>query len=285
MKSFFTFILFLLLIPGCDQRSDSVIDPSGRQPNLVSVVVTTPIFNTDTILVHGQKSSTDQLILTVRFRATIGVPATSVRAFHYVVTNAASGEQVTSGDIILPDMERWQLELITNPSALSKSFPLPIQRTDVGTYSIAISAIDVSGLESSVFISSVNVVRLNHPPQISSLDAPDTLLLPSQGSVVLMLALQVSDQDGPADIRTVRFTSILPDGKPSSSGPIEMFDDGSRIDLGGYTSGDDVAGNGMYSRIVQLRSTAATGTYTFSFVAIDRSSDTSNVITHTILVQ
>jgi hypothetical protein len=284
MKSFFFIIPILLIIPGCDQRPDSIIDPSGKQPNLVSVVLTTTAFNTDTILVHGQKNSTDQLILTVQFRATIGVPATSIRAFHYTVTSTPSGNTVTSGDIILADMERWQLELITNPFTLTKSFPLPIQRIDVGTFTVEISAIDVSGLESDVFIAPVSIVRLNRPPQISSLEAPDTVQLPLD-SVVFMLALQVSDPDGPADIRTVRFTSILPDGKPSSSGPIEMFDDGSRTYLGEYSSGDVVAGDGIYSRKVLLQSTAAKGIYTFSFIAIDRSSDTSNVITHTILVQ
>jgi hypothetical protein len=285
MKSFFLIIAILLAFPGCDQRPDSIIDPSGRQPNLVAVVLTTPAFNTDTILVGGQRNPSDQLILAIRFQATIGIPATSIRAFHYNVTSTPSGNEITSGDIVLSDLERWQFEEITNPVTLAKNFPLPIQRVDVGTFAVEISAIDVSGLESNVFIAPLKIARLNRPPQISSLSAPDTLQLPSQGLVVMMLSLRVDDPDGVADISTVRFTSILPDGKPSSAGPIEMFDDGSYVDLGGYSSGDAVDADGIYSRIIQLLSTAATGMYTFSFVAIDRSNDSSNVITHTILVQ
>jgi hypothetical protein len=249
MKSFFVIIAILLVIPGCDQRPDSVVDPSGRQPNLVSVVLTTPAFNTDTILVGGQRDPSDRINLTVRFRATIGIPAASIRTFHYAVTSIPSGNQISSGDIVLTDLERWQLEQITNNITLTKSFQLPIQRIDVGTFAVEISAIDVSGLVSNAFIAPMRIVRLNRPPQISSLAAPDTIQLPAQNSVVMMLAVRVEDPDGIADISTVRFTSILPDGKTSSSGPIEMFDDGSYVDLGGYSSGDAVANDGMYSRI------------------------------------
>jgi hypothetical protein len=97
--------------------------------------------------------------------------------------------------------------------------------------------------------------------------------------------LSVFDSDGVADIDKVQFTSILPDGKPSSSGPIRMFDDGGLVDLGGYTSGDNIASDGIYSRLIQLSSDAALGTYIFNFVAIDKSLDSSAVIKHSIIIE
>ena len=285
MKSVALFLIVVLTIEGCDQQPDGIIDPSGRQPNLAAVVLTTPAINTDTILVGGQRNPLDNLILTIRFRVTVGIPATTLRAFHYVVTQSETGDAVASGDIAIPELEQWQLSTITNPVTLLKSFLLPIRRTEVGSYTVALSAFDVSGLESNVFLSPLTIMRLNRPPQISSLEAPDTLHLPAQDSVVFRFSLQAVDPDGTADIDNVRFTSIRPDGTPSSSGPIEMYDDGSFVDFGGYTSGDAVEADGVYSRSVQLKYDATKGNYLFSFVAIDRSGDSSNVITHSILVQ
>ncbi len=278
-------VFIFLLLAGCDKNPDGVIDPSGRRPNLLAVVLTTSTFNTDTIFVNGKKSPSDQLILPIGFKATIGIPATAVQSFHYSVTRTSDGIEVTSGDIALTYIEKLQIQSIVESITLNKSFSLPIQRSDIGIFSVELSAIDESGFESNAFRSPLSIVRLNRPPQISNLQAPDTLQLPLQGSVVVLLTLNVFDPDGSSDIRKVQFTSILPDGKPSSSGPIQMFDDGGMVDLGGYTSGDAVAADGIYSRMIQLRSDAARGTYNFSFVAIDKSIDSSNVITHTIIVQ
>ena len=278
-------IFIFLFLAGCDKSPDGIIDSSGRRPNLVAVVLTTPSFNTDTILVHGQKTPSDELTLPVGFNATIGIPVTTVWAFHYVVTRTSNGVEVTSGYIVLTKTEQLQIEEIKNSITLHKSFSLTLQRTDVGTFSVEISAIDVSGLESNAFQSPMSILRLNRLPQISDLQAPDTLQLPATGSVVILLALRIYDPDGETDIQKVQFTSVLPNGKPSSSGPIQMYDDGGMVDLGGYTSGDAIAADDIYSRMIQLRSDAARGTYTFSFVAIDKSSDSSNVITHIITVQ
>ncbi len=285
IKSGLCIISIFLFLAGCDKSPDSIIEPSSKRPNLLAVVLTTPVFNTDTIFVDGQKSSSDQLTLSVGFNATIGIPMAAVQSFHFVVTRTSNNAEITSGEIPLTETDRREIQGNYKLFVFQKIFPLPIQRSDIGIFNVDISAIDGSGLESNTFRSPLSILRLNKPPQISNLQSPDTLQLPAEGYVVNLLTLKVDDPNGTADIQKVQFTSILPDGKPSSSGPIQMYDDGGKVDLGGYNSGDTNAADGIYSRIIQLRSDATRGTYTFYFVAIDKSNDTSNVITHTITVQ
>lgn len=286
VKPFLRITLILLFLAGCDKNPDAVIDNSGRQPNLVVVVLTTPSFNTDTILVHGTKSADDQLTLPVNFNATIGLPVTKVQSFHYTVTRTSDGVEVSSGYVPLTGLEKLQVQSIVESITLQKSFSLNIQRSDIGIFEVEISAIDESGFESNAFRLPLSILRLNRPPQISNLDVPDTLQVPLLDPIYVPLSVDVFDPDGSLDISRVQFTSILPDGTPSKSGPIRMYDDGSNVDLGGgYTSGDMIAADGVYTRVIVLTNAAVRGTYTFTFTAIDRSSDTSNVIIHSIVVE
>jgi hypothetical protein len=59
-----------------------------------------------------------------------------------------------------------------------------------------------------------------------------------------------------------------------------MYDDGN---LSGI-SGDDIAGDGIYSIIIQLPPNTQKGKYRFEFQAIDKSNASSNILTHYIYV-
>ena len=59
-----------------------------------------------------------------------------------------------------------------------------------------------------------------------------------------------------------------------------MFDDGNIDD-----SGDETAGDGIFSRIIKVDQTNAKGTYHFEFTAKDRGGLLSNTINYSVLIQ
>lgn len=115
----------------------------------------------------------------------------------------------------------------------------------------------------------------NIPPVVVNLSAPDTAYI-GQQTTVIKLTIDASDANGPSDIELVYFNSFIPpNGNPSSSNPFKMYDDG--------TNGDDVAGDGKFTLLVQLPATGVTkGVYRWEFQARDRGKKQSNVIVHNI---
>ncbi len=277
----------IVLVSACDRSPDGVVDPESAPPSVSFASVSPATISTDTVFVNGTKNPDDQLSLRINVSVGISAPGTIVRSLRYDVVRLLDGSSVESGELPLTEME--QITIKGTPpkiaTTISRTIALNVVRSDVGRYSIELSAVGGSGLESNAFWKSVSVVRLNKPPVLSDLQAPTAVSLPQVGAVVIPISVRVTDENGPADIQTVQFTSILPSGQPSSSGPIQMFDDGSLVDLGGYTSGDATAGDGIYTRNIQLPAGAVKGTYTFKYVAIDKSRDSSNVISQTLTVQ
>jgi hypothetical protein len=71
-----------------------------------------------------------------------------------------------------------------------------------------------------------------------------------------------------------------PDGSLGApSDPVYLLDDGSQTG-----SGDLLAGDGWYSRIIRIESGNTAGTYLFTFIAIDYVDQESNVLVDSVRV-
>ncbi|MCX6150159.1 MAG: hypothetical protein NTX22_06525 [Ignavibacteriales bacterium] len=118
----------------------------------------------------------------------------------------------------------------------------------------------------------------NYPPIISNLSAPDSIQLTNQ-EVIITLSLLVVDYNGLSDVKTAFFNSYIPpDGRPSQSNPIIMYDDGSH--------GDIASSDGLFTTQVRLPATGVTkGIYRWEFQAKDRSDSLSNIIIHNLLIK
>ncbi|MCF7823408.1 MAG: hypothetical protein K9N35_04480 [Candidatus Marinimicrobia bacterium] len=110
-------------------------------------------------------------------------------------------------------------------------------------------------------------------PVIESIHHFDTLTLRSNALVLDTLRLEVSHPNGLDEIRDVSMMSEKPDGSfANDSTAIPLYDDGGReifftwngID---FTSGDQVANDGVYSLLLALDPTTLTGTYYWTFNA------------------
>lgn len=124
----------------------------------------------------------------------------------------------------------------------------------------------------------------NLRPVILSVSARDTLPIPPAGSEFTTkekIEAVVTDPDGLDDIKEVSFTIRNPDGTLKNSGAsISLVDNGT---LDPY--GDEVAGDGTYSRIIEILAGAVAGTYTYQFTAKDLSGAVSDTLFHTVVLQ
>lgn len=87
------------------------------------------------------------------------------------------------------------------------------------------------------------------------------------------------DPNGSSDILEVYFKVFRPDGTTNNN-KFLLFDDGNVNENGDLTAGD-----GIYSRLIQVDQSNQKGTYRFEFQAEDRPGALSNIINHYVLIQ
>ncbi len=158
---------------------------------------------------------------------------------------------------------------------------LPIQET--GTQPIDIrfmfTATDKGGLASNPFERRF-VIGFDNAPYISDLKAPSQVQINPTQDTRLLITLDVRDPQGLSGIALVQFRSFLPNGNEAGNSPIQLFDNGNSDD------GDDISGDGIYSRAIFLPSQGvAKGDFRFVFEARDSAGNVSNSIEHIMTVQ
>ncbi|MBN2200316.1 hypothetical protein JW777_00010 [bacterium] len=146
--------------------------------------------------------------------------------------------------------------------------------TGSGIHRFRFCARDAAGLESIPVVREVSVVIPNDPPVLSDAVVPDTV--DRNIDEPILLSVRVTDPQGASDIRRVYFNTTKPNGAPSSGNPFLMLDDG--------TSGDAVAGDGVYSLQIVIAASNALGIYRFDFYAEDNAGATAGPLTRMIAV-
>ncbi|MBN8588432.1 MAG: hypothetical protein J0L94_08925 [Rhodothermia bacterium] len=152
---------------------------------------------------------------------------------------------------------------------------LLIPKGAVGDYTIRVQAIDRSGLTSNMVIGTFSYAASGSPPVLAAVEMPATIKRPAAGQAANKAAIvvTVSDPDGLSNIQRV----VL---RTQSGAELLLLDDGQKSGL----SGDETAGDGKFTIIIEVRSTNALGVNTFDFQAFDRTGLASNVIKKTIEV-
>ena len=273
------FLLFLagsFLSTGCDKNQLSPFD-SGNTAPIVRDLHITP----DSIYIDN-------------LTPTNGEYAVSV----IVNVGAADSDGVfdlaeVSADVIRPDGSSTLTGIVLHDDGLapdtvagdgkfSGSAEFKLTRAQAGRYLVKVSATDRVGAMSNALMNGLKLARRNSVPVLSNLDAPDSIIRPQTGSLLFSMTIAASDSDGLSDISQVYFKSL------NSSDPTAKFflyDDGGTILHNGVLSGDQLAGDGTYSIIVQLPSSASAGERLFAFQCQDTFGDTSAVLLHSLIVQ
>ncbi len=270
MHKILLFILVSVFLVGCSS-DDSVIDSvfSGGLPHLERLQLSAYEFDTDSTGTGGVKSPDDPVVLP--FRISIAGVSTSEAGLERArCTVAGAGSAQASIDTILVFPKAVD--------SLDAELALHIRRGDVGVYEIEVIGWDTKGRVLNRLRSTLRVRNGSFAPVLTNLSAPDTVIVPDTGFVLLDFQVTVTDSSGIKDIRRVQFNTFLPDGRPSSSNPFQMFDDGLAV------HGDAIAGDGVYSLRVQLPASTERGRYRFEFQAFDFGNLPSNIIIHFVEV-
>jgi hypothetical protein len=151
----------------------------------------------------------------------------------------------------------------------------------VGNYSLQYLATAQSGLTSNLIVISQPVYYSNNvAPQVSFVNAPDTVIRPVSGSVLFPLTVRGSDANGQCDLKIVFFNSFRPNGIGATHNPFQMYDDGDLI-----VHGDSIAGDGRFSLIVGIDSSNDLGQYKFNYQATDNRGLLSDTLTKFLFVK
>jgi hypothetical protein len=261
-----------LLLAGCEDQGNGIVDRNGTPPYLSAATVQPANIDLRTITpVNGsyplstsvavQVTATDRLHPVSRVSAGISSPGADSPFQEITLRDDGVAPDATAGD-----------------GHYAGTFTWTASKRDIGRFPIRFSARDENGLESNVLEIPLGIVRQNNPPLLSNLTAPDTILLPAGGSLYFAMTVAASDPDGAQDIREVYFRSL------DSSDPnrkFYLYDDGS------LASGDRVSDDGIYTITVSLVDNVPNvrRAYRFAFQAVDSPGDTSNTILHILTVR
>ena len=149
----------------------------------------------------------------------------------------------------------------------------------IGNYTVRFSAIGIEGTAKQVALGSFqfNNGQENLPPEISNtVIDPDTAVV--NDTTIIFTSVEAMDPNGANDILEIYFIVYRPDGTTNNS-KVLLFDDGKP------ENGDVLAGDGIYSRLIQVNQNNQKGTYRFEFRAKDRLGDLSNILNHFVLIQ
>jgi hypothetical protein len=151
---------------------------------------------------------------------------------------------------------------------------LTIPSGEVGLYTVLVYAIDGAGSLSNDVRGMLRIEGVGGPPAIVSVVAPDTVQRPAAGEPPrpVEIVAEVSDPDGLANVNAVQFWNV-----DNPSVRIHMSDAGEL--------GDEEAGDGRYTRVVEIGAGNQAGINTFAFQATDRSGLTSSIVQATIVVE
>ncbi len=259
---------------GCSDDS-AVVDSNPMYSHilLTDMQLSGYVVDTDTLNVQPGKDKTADDPVTVPIRVSVKVSEPlgaggAIGTLRYEVRLDGKSPVLASGD----------LQLSSIPLTWEADIAFARKRGDVGDYRIDVFGTDEWGTELNSGIAKFRLLYGSKAPLIVAVSAPDTVTLQLQ-TQVLTLTAEVHDESGPADIKNVYFNSFLPDGRPSTSNPFQLYDDGSPL------HGDVAAGDSIYSTKVQMPPGTPKGEYRFEFRALDYSNLSSNVVIHKLIVR
>ncbi len=262
-------VLLLCLAGGCKIPDKGVVDITA--PPFISQATAFP---SSIDVTHLANQPTDPVDTTLVFSVLVDDANTNTLVTYTVLD--PSDSLIVSGNFIN-----------NNGGKFSASTRFHILKEDVGIYNVQFQAVSGAESKSNILAQAIVVKNTDHAPIISNLVMPDTVNIPPAGDTTFVkITLAVSDLDGLQDIVNVSLTSLRPDN--SVVGIYPMYDDGgfNLVPPFGLKSGDAVAGDGIYTLTIPLLSSTTGNTYrVFSFIATDRSGESSNVLTQRIYIQ
>jgi hypothetical protein len=271
MKNYILIITALalaLFFVSCEKDNSGTTDVRFESPYLLDVTLSHSTLNLD-----SDTTGSITALGNNRYRISIGING-------HALPNSSPGPWSGTVSIFKPGSSYSSSEhTITlhgsDTLTFSDSLQFTVTRSDWGNFRIECSVRSGAGQTGGGFNTTLSVTRQNSQPIIRSITAPDTIIRPTTGYQLLFFAIAVTDSDGYSDIQNVYLKRI----SPTETDNIYLFDDGMTA-----LDGDDIAGDGVFSRILSIDATARLGDQVFLFRAMDRSGALSDSTTRTITI-
>lgn len=260
-------LLILLVFTACEDIPNGVIDSTDPNYRLLAINAPSEFFYSpsDSVFTTSAKFENTSTIARVWFNIVTDDGTASIKQNVPMLDDGSS----ESGDITAGDGMFTGKTILGGNIASGKYIVEYYVENNVSAGTDRIQLVSSHSLK---FTSSKD----NSAPVISELSAPDTVVVQDPKSLI-QLRLKAEDENGLVDIKSVNFVVIAPNS--SSSTPIAMLDDGKE------ENGDETAGDGIFSRIIEVTPSNTKGDYTFEFVAEDRAGALSNKIIHIITIK
>jgi hypothetical protein len=137
--------------------------------------------------------------------------------------------------------------------------------------------LSLQNLQTATDVLSHPVYVLNSPPEIISVQMPDSLKIPSEGTTPFDIFVKVNDKRGVQDVLRAFFKVKKPDGTYSGNGfEFELHDDG--------ISPDQAEKDLIFSARFVVGNSNEQGTYIFEFQAEDKVNQKSQVFSFPIVL-
>ncbi len=255
-----------LLFSSCEAKHSQIVDTVGISPRVLSVTLNPSSVNSDTMNVGPDRKSTDLLSyhILVFAKVTHPVSQNQIAETRFTFLRAKGEPEIARG--LLTDDGAFP-DVAANDSLFTGSLQFNALRSEIGSFYVEVGSSDAQEYVSNTIRIPFTIVRLNHPPILSNLVAPDTVYRSLQ--MPFAVSVQATDPDGLYDILSVTMTN-------EKNNAFSLHDDG--------TSGDKTSGDGIFTQVFSFPPDQQLGSYVFTFKAVDRSNESSAILTKTIVV-
>jgi hypothetical protein len=268
-----TALALLLIAAGCEKGADGTIDPQGLPASISNASV-----SPDSLLMNGLPQNGGLLTASIRVSVRTTLPAGSLPLSGVYASVLSPSDPNPILEVQLEDNGQGG-DAVAGDGIFSSNVQFSVSKAATGRFRVQFIAAMSDGSTSNLIELPLSMIRNDSAPVLSNLQAPDTVTVPSGGSVAIHMNVRASDADGQSDIAQVFFRSL------DSSDPTKKYllaDDGN---ING-ASGDSVAGDGIYSIVIQaIDSPTVRKTYRFAFQASDAFGDTSATIVHRMTIR
>lgn len=258
------FSLLSLLFASCD-RTPGVVDP------------TQPVTGVENVEINPKE---------ITFSNADGVKDTTVQVSIYAtLSNQISNDSFprftvkdVSGDTLIVKGKLDQFNKTAD--RFEGTADIPLNTTDIRSLAVYVYAVEL-GDNTNWIKHELNIQGYSSsPPTIIEASNPDTVQIPNDGSVIpVSFTAKVTDVDGQKTIDRVLMNIIDENGNSLSSQPFRLYDDGQHADS--RSSGDQVAGDSVYTRRFYVDSTNSAVSHTVHYFAKDKGGLVSDTVTTT----
>ncbi|PIO47485.1 MAG: hypothetical protein CMR00_10250 [[Chlorobium] sp. 445] len=256
----------LLLASGSAACSDNntMTDVQEEPPTVSFLAVTPAQVDLDTVRFEANNQAS------VRFRVevTIQFKNTAIRNVRAAFVAQTDPEPLASAEL-LPRAGS------TTSAQYAGDLNVRLTRTTVGHFTVVVTPFDVFGQSGGDARQTIRITDSRaSAPTLLSVESPDTVRIPESGTRLIQITARATHPNGVNFIREVRATRT--DNRAIT---FQLLDDGERNGL----SGDQTAGDGIFTATLQVPSTNTPATRTFEYQAIDRAERLSNIISKSII--